>query len=315
MVLKDINYLERKKLIDGCENKIICFLDILGISKFIEKNRQNDASICEIYRIIQRLINIQFSAQDWLKKAYYDDKVVFSSLSDSIIISFPISDIGILLPYVLRFVASFQFIFLSHGLPIRGVITTGKIYHHRNSQLIFGQGLVKAYECEKKSITSPRVIIDDKLIKKFNKYTVTDFEQHIATLKKAKYIEDINLFFNQLPVPMPKSVKPSLSLLLDCHKEFFKSTITLDTWHNSIYQKMPVSLDKDTKTITIFFDAHRVELMTHLKKSGGFKFGNISTEKVIKNNLAKFTLEPNVLLKWQYLEAQHNSFSAPTSPQ
>lgn len=37
MPFKDNNYQDRKKLVDGYESKIICFLDILGMSNFVEK--------------------------------------------------------------------------------------------------------------------------------------------------------------------------------------------------------------------------------------------------------------------------------------
>jgi hypothetical protein len=310
--LKQIAYLERKKLIDKYENKVICFLDILGISKFIENNKDDEEKICELYSVINRLIYTDLSNSGWIPSSYFRDKVIFSSLSDSVIISFPINEIGIILPYVTRIVACFQCLAVSYSLPLRGVMTYGKIHHVKDSQLIFGHGLVNAYQQERKNTHSPRVVIDSRLLDKYNKYSIDNFNMHLEELRREGYQVDIKSFFNKFPDLW--LVKSSIENLFRCHRDVFDAATTQDIWHNLIYSTELNLCDEKPKLVTKFFDQYKFDLIKELKKKGTFKFARYSIEKAIQNNLQKFSDNEELLRKWKYLELKYDNLMPDTHP-
>jgi len=53
------------------------------------------------------------------------------------------------------------------GILIRGGITIGKIIHTETG-IVFGQGLIDAYQLESRAAKYPRIILSDKLITKLN---------------------------------------------------------------------------------------------------------------------------------------------------
>lgn len=315
MPFKDNNYQDRKKLVDGYENKIICFLDILGMSNFVEK-AENDEKICEIYRMINNYIKNVLPIR-FFSESYCADKVTFSSLSDSVIISFPLSEIALLLPYTVMFASLFQYLMLCQGLSVRGFITLGKIYHNKNEPVIFGKGLVKAYQYEKKYIISPRVVIDDKLIAKFDKYTKNDVETHINKLKNKQYISDahIDSFISTYEHAIPavaKNIQVFSEFFLYTMQGILRMAITDDTMHNEIYKNRPEYLYKEQKKVTIIFNENRKNFTKELKKRGDFKFGRTDVDKVIESNILKFSTgkqeDETIKFKWQYLKAQYDIF-------
>lgn len=235
--MKDHNYSSRKKISDGYKTKVICFLDILGISNFIEENANNTDKICEIYRIVQRALDTDFAHLDWIGAGYFRNKVDISSLSDSIIISFSLEDIGIILPYVCRLISVTQLMFLSHSVPLRGYITVGKLYHNNESSLIFGQGLVKAYKFERDCIKSPRVILDNSLYKRFSEYSESDLKKYFYKLSKEGYQIDINSFFDQMREKGVFMSRNTNEVLLS-HKTILDTTLCNDVWHGVLYDNL-----------------------------------------------------------------------------
>jgi hypothetical protein len=57
------------------------------------------------------------------------------------------------------------------GFLIRGGVTRGPVYTNILNNIIFGPGLITAYELESKIAKEPRVILDSKIIKICKKYT------------------------------------------------------------------------------------------------------------------------------------------------
>lgn len=311
MLLKDGDYKNRKRFVDDYDCKVICLLDLLGMSEFI-KRTESDKKICQIYLTINRLINFSFE-QSLFGKSYYKDKIAISSLSDSVIISFPLSEIALLLPDVAVFSSAFQNMMICYGLPVRGFITIGKLYHQNNEQVIFGEGLVKAYKYEKDKITSPRVVIDNKLISKFNKYTEDELKLHIerSDIDIETAINKLSSLYTQSELPrLPSSL--NIKDILDFNKDILRLRTVTDTIHNDIYDNKPSFLDEEPKTVTIIFDEHKKNLATELKKRGSFKFATADVGKVIKSKIIQFSTEKqeheSIKLKWQYLQAQYNLF-------
>lgn len=162
------------KLIDPREynKRIIIFLDVIGMGEFSKKH--NKKELIDFYgTVIYRFTQIKQGQFNSPNPAYpfnvdleeiTKNDLVISSLSDSIIISIPFERL-ILLPILVRHIAILQIICLGKGLPLRGAVTIGEMYHKKEHNIIFGSGLVKAAE-EEKNAQYPRVVIDSELCDK-----------------------------------------------------------------------------------------------------------------------------------------------------
>lgn len=144
------------------ENRVIIYLDILGFkdyinhtSKTILKKEEKLDALYGLFNFLQNLINEKEAGISITQ----GKRVTF--FSDLIVISFPASDIE-----------AFQFEFhdiqvviancITRGFLIRGAIVYGDVIH--TDSIIFGPGLINAYEFEKEISKYPRVIIEKAII-------------------------------------------------------------------------------------------------------------------------------------------------------
>lgn len=174
-----------KDLIDT-EQRIVCFIDILGFSDFVN---QYDKDVTSTF-----LQDIQESfaiARKHLldNKSKYNEKAVkhleYQTFSDNICISIPyfdnendfLSNFNILSIYV----RGLQMIMMSKGFFMRGGISIGSYYADDN--IIFSKGLINAYKLESEKAIYPRILVDKIIIKKILNYK----ESHIDSfgLKQA----------------------------------------------------------------------------------------------------------------------------------
>ena len=149
---------------------IVAFVDLLGFKDFVEKNSTMD--ILSIFRIIQK-------EKDHIKKDQIIDfeneefeneynqlskKTYFRIMSDSIIIAIDVLSEQALM-FVIKWIAIIQSTLLGGDKKIlsRGGIACGEFYG--DEEIMFGKGMVRAYNLEKIAKT-PRVIIEKDLIEK-----------------------------------------------------------------------------------------------------------------------------------------------------
>ena len=176
----------RNILVDT-EPRIICFLDILGFSNYIQKYEDDITST--FLQDIQESFTIA-------KKQLLDNKdlitdedveyLEYQTFSDNIAISIPyfdneenfLSNLNIIATYI----RGFQLIMMAKGFFTRGGLSLGSYYADNN--IIFSKGLVNAYMLESKKAIYPRVIIDDNIIKKVLTYN----EQSVVELGLDKAI-------------------------------------------------------------------------------------------------------------------------------
>lgn len=155
------------------EPRIVCFMDILGFSDYIN---QYDLDITST---VLQDIKASF---DLAKKHLLDHKtpqnentikyLKYQTFSDNVCISMPffdnendfLSNFTVLISYV----KGFQSIMMAKGFFTRGGISIGSYYADNN--IIFSTGLVKAYLLESKKAIYPRIIIDKEIINKLNNY-------------------------------------------------------------------------------------------------------------------------------------------------
>lgn len=141
------------------ETRVVAFFDILGWRQAVDDSAKDP-------EIRRKLLNAVwfFAART---KGYVEEDTAdhpshdeYSQFSDSLIVSFPYSDARDL-HRLLKFVTEFQTSMLMDGLPLRGGVTVGKLFH--SGAIAFGPAMNVAYHLESKEAKVPRVIVDREL--------------------------------------------------------------------------------------------------------------------------------------------------------
>lgn len=162
---------------------IVAFIDILGFKEIVRKSERSPRLLKTIYdslgflkkRELPEKWNLQLVEieEDAQKRGFIDydisDRTYSSAFSDSIVVSVIIDDKNIHTS-LSTLLANLSFVgskFIIDGILIRGGITIGKIIHTETG-IVFGQGLIDAYNLETRSAKYPRIILSDKLISKLN---------------------------------------------------------------------------------------------------------------------------------------------------
>lgn len=144
--------------------KIVAFIDILGFKYLV-----NDESKVEDIGAILKLP--YFMGQDGVAGMLKIKSVMMTSISDSLVFSIGLNERGAM-NKITRLLSVFTQALLSqHSLLLRGGIAVGKLYH--DSDVVYGPGLVKAYELENKISIYPRIVMD-----------ISDFDCSILSCSK-----------------------------------------------------------------------------------------------------------------------------------
>lgn len=151
---------------------IVAFIDILGFKSLV-----NDESKFEDIGAILKLP--YFIRQDDVTKMMKLKGVMMTSISDSFVFSIGLKERGAM-NKITRLLSVFTQMLLSqYSLLLRGGIAVGKLYH--DSEVVYGPGLVKAYELENKISIYPRIVID---ISDFERSILSCSETSQSTLRK-----------------------------------------------------------------------------------------------------------------------------------
>src|SRR5437899_10046780 len=139
---------------------LVTYLDILGFRNLLYTKHPNFIS-----RSIRRVL--ETTRPDKLTKEENEENYVV--FSDLIVHTVPINSranttfpTGLVYSEILG-LAHAQAELIDDGLVIRGAITAGEI--ERSYNVVFGRGLISAYELEDKKALFPRIIIDDALLR------------------------------------------------------------------------------------------------------------------------------------------------------
>ena len=161
-----------KDLIDT-EPRIICFLDILGFSEFVNRY-DNDITSTFLQEIQESFglarVHLLENKNQYNKEAI--EHLEYQTFSDNVCISIPyfdnendfLSNFNILSIYV----RGFQMIMMSKGFFMRGGISIGSYYADNN--IIFSKGLINAYKLESEKAIYPRILVDKVIIEKILNY-------------------------------------------------------------------------------------------------------------------------------------------------
>lgn len=138
------------------ENRAVAFMDILGMRSIVEKITDDESLRLDLHDCLNHIKNQERYTQIDSSILSHFEVSVFS---DCIVISAPPKDLNSLL-YVCM---NLQNELLMLGIALRGGISIGKLTHQDG--LVYGAGLVRAYEIESKEANNPRILLDDALEK------------------------------------------------------------------------------------------------------------------------------------------------------
>lgn len=144
------------------EDRIVCFLDVLGFKELVNAPVRSDSSVDEakVAAIAGALTTIQ-REMNVGKPAEFVDGMQVTQFSDSITFSFPANEQSALFHALLQIVWV-QLALVYQGILVRGAMKYGRLVH--TPELIFGPAFVDAYELESKTACYPRVILEDSVI-------------------------------------------------------------------------------------------------------------------------------------------------------
>lgn len=134
---------------------IISYLDILGFRELIATRSAGEIS--RVLRILAESVrpNPMFKAE----------KIQFTKFSDTVIRSIPESrHYPHNFLFELRSILHSQIALIPRGVTVRGAVTVGNIVH--SWKVVYGPGVVRAYELESGKESPPRILIDTELLSK-----------------------------------------------------------------------------------------------------------------------------------------------------
>jgi hypothetical protein len=148
---------------------LLTYLDVLGFSDLIDESKADPSAIEKIARILQTFekqftgggrVIIDQNNRPKNVSHYWN----FSDLMVRLTMFDEPEDLVQYLNWELLNLAHRQMAAVSEGIVLRGAVTLDGIYHR--DRLIFGPALVKGYLMERDLAVYPRVVVDDKLLKK-----------------------------------------------------------------------------------------------------------------------------------------------------
>ena len=147
------------------ENRIVCFIDILGFSSIIKSTVSKEKKT-EAQKVLDDVCNaLEFLRSYSDKMAEY--KISTTQFSDSIVISFPWNRDNWHLLSIFRTIKYIQVALLYRfHLLLRGGIVIGEIVH--TDRLLVGPAMINAYALESKCANSPRIVLDPKVVYRYN---------------------------------------------------------------------------------------------------------------------------------------------------
>ena len=171
-------------------NSMVCAIDILGFSQMIVDSCR-DGYGNKLLKEINYLINK--NKQCIIPNKYSQGNIKI--YTDNMIVGYPIKGDGEAeLNEILDNVSEYQFNLSLEGLFVRGGVSVGDFY--MNEDIVFGPALLDAHNTESKLACYPRIILDDKTVKRLKKYI--DYYEVAPQYNKIHIDSDGQWFLNYL---------------------------------------------------------------------------------------------------------------------
>lgn len=182
--------------------RFVCFMDILGCKKLVWESESSQDAFKQVKKIasVFEEEKKKYATNHWCndftfsirKDGFIKDhhlaeeniRVDMSMFSDSIIISYELSDSSLFLDWyrqifqVFNDICRLQFEFAMKGIFLRGGLTFGKIYH--NGSICFGPALINSVMLESEYAKYPCVAVDKSIVEKILSDMKSDLEDDYA---------------------------------------------------------------------------------------------------------------------------------------
>ncbi len=151
--------------------RAVAFIDLLGFQEHVlalHENNQDDLQ--KVYQALQTMKRVKPNEERISK-----GEMIVTCFSDSVVLSSEPKNVAALIWRV----GWLQAELLLYGILLRGGIAIGKTVHQ--NEILFGEGMVKAYHYESKVASYPRIVIEDAIIAKLQNdpmslFISTDFD-------------------------------------------------------------------------------------------------------------------------------------------
>lgn len=153
------------------QERVVAFVDVLGFAQLVKASERNSVARAKIHKLVvaDKLFDRVMDDPRFAGATFFSDSFVLSMEPDRIF-------------YMVREVGHLCRFLLLHGLPCRGAITTGLLYHE--GQFVIGPAFVAAYELELVAC-HPRVILDNTSMELWRmEFASYSAHAHLETLVK-----------------------------------------------------------------------------------------------------------------------------------
>jgi hypothetical protein len=162
------------------ENRVVAFVDILGFASLVARLPSEPELHKRLHYALSHIKSYKLSS---LRKDTAHANLEVSVFSDSVVISGNEDDL-----YGVVYACGWlQAQLLGQGILVRGGISSGKTMH--TDDLLYGEGMLKAYKIESSAAVYPRIVIDPKLVNQSTQWIC-----HILLLKDADGLWHIDPF-------------------------------------------------------------------------------------------------------------------------
>ena len=144
------------------EDRIVCFLDILGFKNIIEESEKDNLKLQNTLKALKILNTYKIDSEQNYGATH--ESVQVTQFSDSIVISFLIEERDQLILALFNLQEMIVELF-DYGFLLRGGISSGNLIHTDN--ILIGTALHEAYELESSIAIYPRIIISQQLINNY----------------------------------------------------------------------------------------------------------------------------------------------------
>lgn len=188
-------------------SSVVAFVDILGYKELINDSHNNSQeTLNKLHTALQQSHSSIDPNKFVFKKLGKKDRYAIRAFTDNVVIGYPISgrgDAEVELGSIFGHLSYFQMALTMKGLFIRGAISIGEFY--MDDLIVFGDGLIEAYEGEKSLARDPRIILTES--------SVSAVKQHLGYYGNKVHAPHVNdllkdadgqLFINYLTTLYPE---------------------------------------------------------------------------------------------------------------
>ncbi len=186
---------------------LVAYLDILGFKDIVDRyfNAQNPKDENILVTITSAMGATKKSVNEFFSSGEFKniELVKFKQFSDCVCMSMPDfydtpDNEAVMVGMFILLLKSFNLNFINNNLYLRGGVSIG--FHYEDNNIIFSDGLIKAFYLESKKAIYPRIILDEKITKrlkrlwKYDKDVLSNLGTENLILVDQKGITFINPF-------------------------------------------------------------------------------------------------------------------------